>query len=598
MHVSPEPAISAITDQFRRAGLGALTPLQQRLIPAIFRGRDTAAETAPDSGATTAAVYTLIIGHRGRSPAPAGDAAAPFALLLAADPGEAAQVAREWARFAKVLGRIPPIAVVGEAEDARREQRRLATGATVVAGTPGRIIDHLRRASLRLETLETLVISLPEGEARENFVRDVQFVLEKCPGRRQTVLLGRPPLAGQDEVLALAHHPEIVTSAEPAGTEEPPREALALGGADRDEVLARLLLALPAAPVLVLHGARAGGERAARRLREVGIRAESLPPGAGAPARRRALAALAAGTRDALLVPLPVPEDLDVDDAAGVVWLDLPQPREARRALPARGRLVVLVAANQARDLARLQETIGVTMKTLDMPGDADVLGGALDRIVSRMAEEDPAELARLAALVRRRVPLLRRTQLAAFLLRDRLPRLPGRPEAAAPAPVPGEPRERTAASRGEGRVERGEGRTERGTRGEGRREGRGEREGRGDGGRREGRGERPAGRGEREVRPTARETTRENATGFTQLFVSAGRNRRIFARDLTALFRERLGLGEGEIGAVRVFEKYSFVEVASARAAEAVQRLSGVELKGRALNVEIAKRKEENPAR
>jgi hypothetical protein len=46
------------------------------------------------------------------------------------------------------------------------------------------------------------------------------------------------------------------------------------------------------------------------------------------------------------------------------------------------------------------------------------------------------------------------------------------------------------------------------------------------------------------------------------------------------------------------VFEKYSFVEVASTRAAEAVQRLSGVELKGRALNVEIAKRKEENPAR
>jgi hypothetical protein len=320
-----------------------------------------------------------------------------------------------------------------------------------------------------------------------------------------------------------------------------------------------------------------------------------LPTGAGAPARRRGLAALAAGSRDALLVPLPVPEDLDVDDAACVVWLDLPQLRDARRALPARGRLVALVAANQARDLARIQETIGVTMKTLDMPGDAEVLGGALDRIVSRMAEEDPAELARLAALVRRRVPLLRRTQFAAFLLKDRLPKLPGRPDAAAPAPGAGEPRERAAAQRGEGRGERPAG----GQRGEGRREGRGERErpaavprAEGRRGERENRGERPA------ARPTARETTRENATGYTQLFVSAGRNRRVFARDLTALFRERLGLGEGEIGAVRVFEKYSFVEVASARAADAVQRLSGVELKGRALNVEIAKRKEENPAR
>jgi len=72
---------------------------------------------------------------------------------------------------------------------------------------------------------------------------------------------------------------------------------------------------------------------------------------------------------------------------------------------------------------------------------------------------------------------------------------------------------------------------------------------------------------------------------------------RRVFARDLTALFQERLGLSTAEIGAVRVFEKYSFVEVASARAAEAVHRLSGVEFKGRQLNVEVAKRKEEKPA-
>ncbi len=79
---------------------------------------------------------------------------------------------------------------------------------------------------------------------------------------------------------------------------------------------------------------------------------------------------------------------------------------------------------------------------------------------------------------------------------------------------------------------------------------------------------------------------------------MSAGRNRRVFARDLTALFQERLGLATGEIGAVRVFEKYSFVEIATSRAAEAVERVSGAELKGRALNVEIAKRKEENPAR
>ena len=581
MHVSPEPSLTAILDQFRRAGFRSLTPLQRRLIPIVFRGRDAAAETAQGSGGTAAAVYTLIIGYRGRSPAPSGEGAAPLAVLLAADPDEASQAAREWARFAKVLGRAPSFSALGDSDDARREQRRLGAGAAVVAGTPGRIIDHLRRGSLRLEAMETLVVSLPEGEARESFVRDVQFVLEKCPARRQTVLLGRPPLADQVELLALAHHPEVVSAADeaqPAGQPGagPQREALALDGAEREEVLVRLLLALPAAPTIVLHGARTGGEKPVRRLRDLGLRAEWLQPGSGAAVRRRAIAALAAGTRDALLVPLPVPDDLDVDDAACVVWLDLPQPRDARRALPARGRLVALVGANQARDLARLAESIGVTMNTLEMPGDAEMIRGALDRIVDRMAEEDPAELSRLASEVRKRVPLLHRTQLAAYLLKAQLPRLAARPAPREPVPGP-------AATAPPVR-ERSGGRL-------------GAREGDG-GGRREGRGDAGARREVRGDRSASRPTSRESAGGFTQLFVSAGRNRRVFARDLTALFQERLGLSTAEIGAVRVFEKYSFVEVASARAAEAVQRLSGVELKGRPLNVEVAKRKEEKPAR
>ena len=587
MHVSPEPSTTAILDQFRRAGFRPLTPLQQRLIPVIFRGRDAAAETAEGSGGTAAAVYTLIIGYRGRSAAPSPQGASPAAVLLAADPAEASQAAQEWARFAKALGRAPSFAAIGESEDARREERRLSGGAVVVAGTPGRIIDYLRRGSLRLEAMETLVVSLPEGEARESFVRDVQFVLEKCPARRQTVLLGRPPLAGRDDLLALAHHPEVVTAAEPV-TEAPRRESLALDGAEREEALARLLLAFPAAPTLVLHAARTGGEKAVRRLRDLCLRAEWLAPGSAAPVRRRAIAAFAAGTCDVLLAPLPVPDDLDVNDAACVVWLDLPQAKDVRRALSARGRLVAFVGAREARDLARLEETIGVTMNTLELPGDTEMIRGALDRIVDRMAEEDPAELSRLAAEVRKRVPLLRRTQLAAYLLKAQLPRLAARPAqqqpVAAPQPVRERPASRPGAREGGGRRE---------ARPEGRPEGGGRREARPEGGaRREGRAERPAGRA-----PAREAGGREAGGAFTQLFVSAGRNRRVFARDLTALFQERLGLSTAEIGAVRVFEKYSFVEVASARAAEAVQRLSGVELKGRPLNVEVAKRKEEKPA-
>jgi ATP-dependent RNA helicase DeaD len=150
MHVSPEPASAAILDQFRRAGFRSLTPFQQRLIPLVFRGRDLAAETAPGSGRIAASVYSLIIGYRGRSSAPFGEGAAPFAVLLAADSDEVVQATREWARFAKALGRAPSVSFVGDSDDARREQRRVGSGTAVLIGTPGRIIDHLRRGSLQL----------------------------------------------------------------------------------------------------------------------------------------------------------------------------------------------------------------------------------------------------------------------------------------------------------------------------------------------------------------------------------------------------------------------------------------------------------------
>jgi hypothetical protein len=80
----------------------------------------------------------------------------------------------------------------------------------------------------------------------------------------------------------------------------------------------------------------------------------------------------------------------------------------------------------------------------------------------------------------------------------------------------------------------------------------------------------------------------------YAQLFVSVGRNRRVYARDLTELFTEKLQLAAGEISGVRVFDKYSFVDIAAARAGEAISKLSGLEVKGRPITVNYAKKKEE----
>jgi hypothetical protein len=78
---------------------------------------------------------------------------------------------------------------------------------------------------------------------------------------------------------------------------------------------------------------------------------------------------------------------------------------------------------------------------------------------------------------------------------------------------------------------------------------------------------------------------------------VSVGRNRRVYARDLTDLFTEKLQLVPGDIGGVRVFDKYSFVDIAASRAEEAISTLTGLDVKGRPITVNYAKKKEEKEA-
>ncbi len=69
-----------------------------------------------------------------------------------------------------------------------------------------------------------------------------------------------------------------------------------------------------------------------------------------------------------------------------------------------------------------------------------------------------------------------------------------------------------------------------------------------------------------------------------------------MYARDLTELFTSKLQLAPGDIRDVRVFDKYSFVDIAPGKAQEAITRLTGTEVKGRPITVNYAKKKEENP--
>ncbi len=557
MSLPRKPPAPEILQLFRAAGADSPVPVQERLFQAMRAGRDVIADADAGSGLAAGLLAMLMLGLRGQR-------MGLNALILTPDADAIGDMSRDYVRFSRAMRDLPQLLTLGETEDTRREQRRLEAVPPIVAGTVERVIDHIRRGNVSFDRLRVLAVIMPADAARAaDFAKDVQFVSEKIPQGRQTVFLGRP---SQDSGLVeLLHRPvEVWSAGEDA---EGPGESAyyEVGPEDKAGLLIRVLLARRVGSALVFHSGRTDAAALARRAASCWIRADVLKPGMAAVPRKKLFSAFLRREVQVLFVQMPAPPECDTLRSACRIYYDLP-PAHRESFGRVEGSHIALVERGQGRELEKFQD-FGVIMEKENNPEDSAVVRGSLERIIRAIKEdEDLEKLTSLRAVIRKEVPLFMRTYLAAYLLKSALPLLQGQgPAPAAPQKAP------------EARPPRAE-RPRQGREGERRQH------------QRPGRGREPA---RQEQRAQAPQRGPEGSA-FTQLFVSIGRNRRVFPKDLGAFFTESLGLAAGEIGTVRVFDKYSFVEISPARAAAAIEKLSGAQFKGRPITVNFAKKKEE----
>jgi ATP-independent RNA helicase DbpA len=161
-------------------GFQALTPIQAQAIPVVLEGKDVVAQSKTGSGKTAAFGLPLIdkLDLRTRSPG---------ALVLCPTRELSAQVARELRKFGR---RHPGLAVVvlTGGEPVRFQATALSRGAHVVVGTPGRVLDHLRRENLRLAGVATVVLDEADRMLEMGFQKEVEAILKELPAKRQTLL--------------------------------------------------------------------------------------------------------------------------------------------------------------------------------------------------------------------------------------------------------------------------------------------------------------------------------------------------------------------------------------------------------------------------
>ena len=174
------PLPPATLENLQRLGYTSMTPIQAASLPLALAGHDLIAQAKTGSGKTAAFALPLLANLNPRR-------FAVQALVLCPTRELADQVTQEVRRLARAEDNLKVLTLCGGAT-MRPQLASLEHGAHVVIGTPGRIMDHLERGSLKLDALNTLVLDEADRMLDMGFFEDIRTVATQCPKQRQTLL--------------------------------------------------------------------------------------------------------------------------------------------------------------------------------------------------------------------------------------------------------------------------------------------------------------------------------------------------------------------------------------------------------------------------
>ncbi|APB73901.1 DEAD/DEAH box helicase [Paenibacillus polymyxa] len=175
-------------EALKEQGISSPTPVQQESIPLLMEGQDVIAEAHTGTGKTIAFLLPILQKMN-------LDKRHPQALVIAPTRELALQITEAANTLAATEPSLSLLAVYG-GQDVERQLRKLKGGAQLIIGTPGRLLDHLRRGTLDLGGIKMLVLDEADQMLHMGFLNDVETILQEVPYRRQTMLFSATMPAG------------------------------------------------------------------------------------------------------------------------------------------------------------------------------------------------------------------------------------------------------------------------------------------------------------------------------------------------------------------------------------------------------------------
>ena len=378
------------------AGYERPSAIQEQTIPLVLGGNDLLGQAVTGSGKTAAfACPMLSMLDLSRLQ--------PQALILTPTRELAIQVTEAIEGYASLLPGFRAVTLCG-GQSYDPQMRALKRGVHVVVGTPGRVMDHMRRETLRLQNLGCLVLDEADEMLRMGFVDDVEWILTMTPADRQILLFSAtlpPPIRRIAE-----HHlknPEHITIGGRATTAESIRQRYVLTAqGDKNQTLTRILESEPTDGVIVFVRTRSQTVELADTLTGSGFSASALNGDMPQNQRERTVDNFRSGRLAVLVATDVAARGLDVNRVSHVINYDFPHDVESyvhrigRTGRAGRaGNAILFLSKRERGRLNRIESGTKQRLEEMAQPSVADITAKRIadfKRKVVETAQSDDLE--------------------------------------------------------------------------------------------------------------------------------------------------------------------------------------------------------------
>ena len=368
------PLLPEVQNAASKAGYETPSAIQLEIIPHMIEGRDVLAQSQTGTGKTAAfamPILSRIEIRRGK----------PQVLVLTPTRELAIQVSESFEKYAICQPGFEVATIYG-GQGYDVQLRKLRKGVQVVVGTPGRVIDHIKRGTLDLSGIQCLVLDEGDEMLNMGFLEDVQFVLDQMPKERQIALFSATlPQPIREIAKQYLNDPVKITIKSRTMTADSIRQrALFISPRDKLETLKRILEAEDTDGVIVFTKTKESTVVVAEKLARSGLLAVALNGDMPQRARERTIERLKAGHLNILVATDVAARGLDVTRVSHVFNYDLPHDSQAyihrigRTGRAGRkGEAIIFLTGSQRGKLRMIERATRQSIEVVEPPS-ADVI--------------------------------------------------------------------------------------------------------------------------------------------------------------------------------------------------------------------------------